>query len=189
MIDLAITSNTSQTEKALKAYAKRAPVALMRALNRGITGARTVMVREIARDTGMKSKDVRDALTMRLATPDRLQTRLAASLKRVPLIDFKGKSLATGVSFRTRGAKRGGVTVRLPSAFIATMSNSHRGIFKRRGRKRLPIKELFGPSLGHVFLKYKPAAVARGRELFQTNLEHELAFDRELPSGTGASDD
>ncbi len=168
-------------------YPKRATRAMVRALNRAIVGGRTLMVKEIARDTGLKSGDVRKALTMREATASRPEARLAASLKRIPLIAFNARGpepsrgQGRGVSYRLRGSKG-----RIPSAFIATMASGHKGVFARvpgKGRhgpapmrSQLPIRELFGPSLGHVFGKYRPAGIARARAAFESNFAHEMGW-------------
>lgn len=156
--------------------------ASVRAMNRAMASARTVMVRAIARDVGLKASVVRDALPLREATWSHPEARLSASLKRIPLIDF-----------HARGTKRGGVTYRLgrgtsrlPHAFIATMPTGHVGVFERvagaarRGpapnRSQLPIKQKFGPSLGHVFRKFRPDGIARALEMFAKNFDHEMAF-------------
>lgn len=160
----------------------RIGVALVRALNRGIRSARPVMVREIARDIGLRAKDVRDAMPMRDATKNRPEATLGAGLKRIPLIDFRAtgpepsRGRGRGVSYRLQGGRS-----RIPSAFIATMQSGHRGVFSRGNKRqstsgRLPISELFGPSLGHVFAKYRALALARAQEVFMTNFDHEFTF-------------
>jgi hypothetical protein len=76
-----------------------------------------------------------------------------------------------------------GVSWSLPSgrgsdahAFIATMPSGHRGVFRRTGIARLPIRELRGPSLVHVFRKFLPAGAARATVALMTNLRSEIAF-------------
>src|SRR6185295_6722251 len=116
----------------LNAYPDRVTRATVRALNRGIASARTLMVREIARDTGLKSADVRNALPMREATANNLTATLAASLKRIPLIKFNARGpepsrgKGRGVTYRLTGSRG-----RHPNAFIATMGSGHRGVFAR----------------------------------------------------------
>lgn len=147
--------------------------ALFRAMNRAVASGRTVMVREIARDVRLKSRDVRDAIRLEEASPSRLTARISASIKRIPLIDFNAKM--------TRGR---GVTARLPPpgagryphAFIATMTSGHVGVFQRVAKARLPIRELYGPSLGNVFSKYRPLGVARVEEVLMKNFDHEMKF-------------
>jgi len=171
--------------------------AMVRALNRAIASGRTFMVRELARDTGLRSTDLRAALSMREATFDKPEARLATTLKRIPLVKFNARGpepsggRGQGVSYRLPSSKG-----RVPTAFIATMRSGHRGVFVRSSkltlranqfkgftRKRLPIRELFGPSLGHVFAKYRPAALVKLREAFDKNFAHELEFARGQSNG------
>lgn len=156
----------------------RTKKAMMRSLNRGINAARTVMVSRISRDTGLRSKDVRDALKVTLATFDRPVARMATTLRRIPLIKFgargpePSRGKGRGVSYKLGGQGK----QRVPEAFIATMKTGHRGVFARKTTDRLPIRELFGPSLGHVFAKYRPEAQGIAQEFFERNFGRELKF-------------
>ncbi len=160
----------------LKEFPGRATRAMVRALNRAIASGRTLMVRDIAGDTGLKSTVVRKAMVMREATASNPEARLAASLKRIPLIDFgasgayPSRGKGRGVSYRLRGSRG-----RLPNAFI-TMRGGHKGVFARVGKARMPIQERFGPSIGHVFGKYRPAGIARIRQVFRDRFRHEMGF-------------
>lgn len=151
--------------------------AVVRAINRGIKSARTFMVRSIADDTGLASKTVRDALRLDLATEDRPEATLAAKLKRIPLIDFHAtgpepsRGKGRGVAYRLSGGR-----TRLPHAFIATMPSGHRGVFARQTKARLGISELKGPSLGHVFGKYREAGFDVAKDAMAKNLTHELVW-------------
>lgn len=170
---------TDQAMKAILRLKEKAPNAIARSLNRAAGSARTVMVREIARDIGLKQGTVREQLVTREARPDKLHTTIEASGKQIPLIDLgasgpePSRGKGRGVSYRNPG--RGG-RVRIPNAFIATMRSGHRGVFKRVTQARLPITELHGPSLPRVFEKHMPAAIARGEEQLVKNLEHEFKF-------------
>jgi hypothetical protein len=155
---------------AFDAYPARTSRAMVRSLNRAIKSGSTLMVRAIAQDTGLRSTDVRKALPITEATISRPVAQLAASLKRIPLIQWKARQTRRGVSYRLKGGQG-----RHPHAFLATMKSGHEGVFARRGRARLEIDEQFGPSLGLVFRKYRPEGEARVVEMFRTNLDHELA--------------
>jgi hypothetical protein len=161
----------------LREYPKGVTRVMVRALNRGIASANTFMGRAIAGDTGLKVGDIKKALTLRKATWSVPEARLATSLKRIPLIDFGAKGpepsrgRGRGVSYRLQGARG-----RHSSAFIATMGSGHRGVFARRLRARLPIKELFGPSLGHVFAKFRPEGLRLALDTFHKNFDHEIDF-------------
>lgn len=153
------------------------PIAEVRAINRTMGSVRTVMVRAIADDLGLKQKDVRDALRMSQASLGRPEAVLAAKLKRIELIDFSAtgpepsRGKGRGVSYKLSGSRS-----RIPNAFIATMSSGHRGVFVRKAKARLGIRQLWGPSLGHVFAKHKAEGIARGREVLVANLKHEIEF-------------
>jgi hypothetical protein len=168
----------TEADAALEAYPKRATTAIVRAINRALGSGRTAMVKAIAADTGLKSGVVREAFKIREATFGNPEGRLATSLKRIPLIDFNAKATRRGVSYRLRGGRG-----RHPNAFIRRMTSGHEGVFVRTGRARLPIRELFGPSLGHVFAKYRPAGIARMREAFATNFAHEMGWAKAQDAG------
>lgn len=182
-ISLTLTLRTEDAEKALRKLKAKANPSCARALNRAIVSARTVMTTEIARDMGMKAADVKAAMTVTEATPTSLSARLAASGKRIPLIKLgaKGPQPSRG---RGRGVSVKGK--RYPNAFLATVGGQHRGVFTRVGsssRKsagawspNLPIAELKGASIGHVFEKYLPIGIARGEEALKKNLESEFRY-------------
>ena len=157
---------------------RRIPAAIARALNRSIESAKTAMNRAIAQDMGLKVSTVSDLIRVERATEDQRVARLYASFKRIPLIDFNARGPEP-----SRGKGRG-VTARMPgglgrypNAFIATMRSGHRGVFTRRSAAgRLPIAELRGPSIGHVFVKHKAIGEARGQEQLAKNLASEFRF-------------
>jgi hypothetical protein len=156
----------------------RTTKAMVRALNRGINSAKTVMVLRISKDAGLKSKDVRAALPVTPATANRPIARLATNLKRIPLIKFgargpePSRGKGRGVTYRIGNSGR----QRIPNAFIGTMASGHRGVFVRKAKGRLPIREAFGPSLGHVFAKYRKEAGGIAQEFFDRNFARELAW-------------
>lgn len=175
---------------------ERVTKATKRALNRAITAARTVMARAIARDTGIKVGDVRDRHLRMTEATLRPEVRLAASLKRIPQIQFDAKGplpsrgQGRGVSFRVGQGR-----TRLPHAFLARMRSGHVGVFTRKGpgqtksprawSKNLPIRERKAAPIGYFFRKYRSIGIARAQEAFATNLHHELTFQRSL-SDAGA---
>ena len=171
-MDLAIEVDNKMVLKALKAYPKKAERASVRALNRAGKSGKSLLTRKIAKNMGLTVGDISRAISVRRATPTLFCVILRASLKRIPLFKFGAKATKRGVSYRA-GSKR----TKLAGAFIARMPTGHTGVFKRRlAVGRLPITELLGPSIGHVFLKYSDEAIARAQEQFPKDLAHELRF-------------
>lgn len=152
--------------------------ATVRSLNRAIKSGQVATARLMAADTGLKVSVVKASMAVSLATFGTPEASVRVfDFKRMPLILFNvkdsgsklTKALGGGVSYAI-----GSVRKSIPNAFIAVMSNGHRGVFARVGKKRLPIRELYGPSLGKVFYKFEEAGQARADEAFRANFEHEL---------------
>lgn len=186
-----LTLNPSQIDKALSRIASSYPKAVARAVNRAASSARTVMVRSVAKDLGIKQATVRERIPINKATAQKLTASLECVGARIPLIEFGAKGpepsrgRGNGVSYRLPGGAG-----RLPHAFIATMpagrrnaalptmatGTGHRGVFARAGKTRLKIIERFGPSMPKVFEKYEKETTEAFEAAFAKNFEHELSF-------------
>lgn len=169
--------------------------AFVRAAKRSIDSGRSVLVKLIAGDTGLQQKVVREAITMRYPTLSDPIASMTARKRRLSVIHFSARGPNPS---RGRG---NGVTWRNPftgqqrneHAFIASTKVQQDGsgaenkaVFVRTaGSKRLPVKKLFGPSIGQVFSKFRPEGVARTLEVFDKNFDHELGF---LNSPAGGAD-
>lgn len=174
-----LTLNTTEWDRGVARLAQRYPNAVTRAMNRAATSARVVMVREVARDLGLRQADISDNITIRptfvSGASGNVSTKFTAQVigsgARIPLYRFRARQTRAGVTARL---PTGAGTY--PGAFIATMKSGHVGVFKRKGATRLPIQELFGPSVTRVFEKYIPIGAARGHEQLGKNLVSEFRF-------------
>jgi len=135
-----------KVERMLRGFPKAVPKVMSRGINRTITSAKTETARKIAAEISLKVSDVKKTIYIKKASYSRWLAQLGISGSRIPLKMFKARQTKKGVSYKI-GAKRKFIK----SAFFATMSSGHIGVFKRLGKFRLPIAELFGPSLGIVF--------------------------------------
>lgn len=188
MASIAVTFDGRQLARAIDELADKAPKAIARAINRSVTSTRAVLARDIAADLGLKVGAVKDKLLIREANPNALEARISVSGKPIPLIAFKARwNRKSGV--RTNLGPPGQGTY--PNAFIATVRtkgavedrafhDGHDGVFQRvtrgKGSKRLPIKELHGPSLPKVFATLTPKALAHAEVELEKNLAHEIDF-------------
>ncbi len=169
--------------KAMLGAIDRAPAkagrAIVRSVKRGTMAGKTLMARLVAKDMGFKVGDVKNQIISRdPRANDPVPTgELRASLKRIPLIKFRAqgpepsRGQGRGVSHKVQGGRK-----RLPEAFIATVGGQHKGVFMRRGTRRLPIRELFGPSIGRVFVKHQKQVTDRAQEQVSKELKHNLQF-------------
>jgi len=199
-----LTLNTREWEDALARLRQRVPAAVARALNRAGDSAVTAMVRVISQDTGVKQADLRGTtkrnrrIWTQPAVPGRERLVVYATAARLPLYDFgttpkepPSRGKGRGVTARLRGGAK-----RYPQAFIARMPSGHVGVFQRKsaslsetsrrlaaasagrgkGPARLPIYELHGPSIAHVFEKHVKVGIQRGYEQLTKNLRSELRY-------------
>lgn len=170
----------------LEKLGKRALPAMARAINRSAGTTSTYMARQVSTDIGLPVTEVKRSVKVDQARPfpAGLRAKIEISGKRIPLIKFKAKGPEPSRG-RGRGvtAKLPGGRGRYPSAFIATMKSGHRGVFARSKKVRLPVTELRGPSLPHVFAKHIPEGLLRGEEAMQKNLAHELRFAMKQSNG------
>jgi hypothetical protein len=145
-----------------------------RALNRTATSARSRVVKGIAAEINLRQKDIRRGVTVDRAKPTRHVARITIKGRRVPLIKFGARQTRKGVTARVR--KRGGRELH-PGAFIATMPTGHVGVFERKRRSRLPIREKRGPSIVEVF--EESVAVTATRDIgaiLEKNLTQQIRF-------------
>jgi Prophage minor tail protein Z (GPZ) len=178
---VAITVKVDVTDwnNAMRRLARDAPRAASRALNRTAQNVQTVAVRLMAQDVGLQNNAVRPSVKIDRATPARPAAAVRTTGKRIPLIAFNasGPEPSRGRGRVTYRIGRGG-RHSVPGSFIATMPSGHRGVFKRRTTRRLPISELFGPSLPRVMLQPPTlkAMNARAHEQLPVNFKRELDF-------------
>ena len=176
-----LTLNTAEVERAIASLRAKSPLAIVRSMNRGMGAGRTQLVRDTARALKLKVGTVRDRTSVGNATTGQLRATIMASAKPVPAIEFGARGPDP-----SRGLGRG-ITTKLPSrrfprAFFAVVGKGqHRGVFERVGKKRLPIREIKGPSVWFVAMKHLPAAAARALEQTLKTLQHEIS--RILPTG------
>jgi Prophage minor tail protein Z (GPZ) len=102
--------------------------------------------RAIAVHTGLKAADVRPRLFYDRVNIGDYETFVRSSRKVFPLIAFKAVQTGVGV----RASKPWGKTQVFRSAFIANAGGSPR-VFRRVGKSRLPIKQMWGPSIHSTF--------------------------------------
>lgn len=174
--------------------------ATVRALNRALSMGATQIARLVSTDTGIKVSDVKKRIYTVEASYERPDGKVATrSLKRIPLMAFQAKGVepSRGIG-RPVTAKVDGARKAYVGSFLANVqyfSNTdfgreyglHKGVFVResgaKGGKRqspkgwsknLPIRQLYGPSLGRVFAKYRPQVVAFMGEKFSAEIERQL---------------
>lgn len=104
---------------------------------------------------------------------ERLKWEMKVSGTPVPLSAFPIRQTKQGVMAEVNVGQR----KLIKSAFIATMSSGHRGVYRRKGDARLPIQELWTTRVSDVFKD--DGFIPRVQERAQTAFS--AAFARLLP--------
>lgn len=136
----AVTSLLERLPRAL-------PRVMQTSINSTLTTLRSRTVRAIARRAAIKQKVVRGDTIVLRATRRQWAGAIRLLGRRIPIRDLSARQTKKGVTFRGPGGRR----KLIPGAFVATMRSGHTGVFARKGRARLPIRELRGPSLAGIW--------------------------------------
>lgn len=121
-----VTEMYGITEKAVK----RAEI---RAINKTLQWLASQIARNLSADLGLAQKKVRQRIRLSYANQRYLAGEFWLGVYDVSLIRFgRGRAVGKGYKVKDRFVKGG---------FLARMKNGHEGVFVRKGRARLPIKE------------------------------------------------
>jgi hypothetical protein len=190
------------------------PRALSAAANRTAQQIKTRVLRIVTSQINVKRSDIdlnkqdqragrSGGVRATLGNPQRPGARVMVSGLRMPLIRFATSAPTPGwkrqrqrrptldqATYRLR--KDGGGRV-VPGSFRARMKTGHWGFWKRSGRKRLPIVELFGPSIPQVLLDDVSMHLLMQQEapaLYQKNMSSQIDrfLQRRKASGGGPVD-
>lgn len=151
-VTVRVTDTFDKLERAFRDLVpvERRNAAYARAINKAVAQARTQWVRFIVKSTQLPYGYVRSATVVFNASAARPTATLTVSGRYLTLFRYAlaagGKPflLPSGVVAGRWGMHRG--------AFIAKMPNGHIGIFARTSKKRLPLKQLYGPSVPRPLL-------------------------------------
>lgn len=177
-----ITVSTEQMERAellLKGIPKGVEKAVAAALNRAAEGARTIAIKKVRERYYIQAKDVRETIEIKKAMINEPVAIIKASGSPLALSKFRITPSNPPAKRRkkpiiARVVRGEGGPIR--SAFVAKMQSGHIGVFRRVGKERLPITELYGPSvpqmLGHESVT--EYIEEKARERLENRLEHEI---------------
>ena len=141
----------------MAALGRQFPKAASSALNRTAKQAKTQASALVRDRYNLKKSDLDRNIKVKNSSPSTLNASLRVSGKRQPLIDFG----ARGTLPSRRGTVGASVEVvkgrrlNVAGSFLGIMKSGHKGVFIRKAQKRLPIKELTGPSVPQMFFAQK----------------------------------
>ncbi len=156
---IAVKFDSAALERKLQQKMARVPRATAAGLNRAAQGGLTLSVREVQKDIGATAqKTIRRNLTVSQATAQKPEAKIigfSSKKDRVPIYEMRPKPRSVTKRRPAGGVRYGPEGKQIPGSFIAALKSGHVGVFKRLGARRLPIRELFGPSVALVFSRKK----------------------------------
>lgn len=186
-VTVQIKLDASEARRYLRIAAPKAvSKATSRGLNKGIMQVRTISIDEVAQERNLLKTVIRQASRIRKSNPNTLTATLTMTGRPIPLKAYGAKVQGQrGRGNKKRvgpGASPVSVAIRkgrrrvVAGAFIGPGGH----VYKRKGRARLPIKKLYGPSLPSAFVKpiVNRAMTRVARTKVPGLIEHELT--REL---------
>ena len=166
----------SLLSKEIDEVAKKTKRAGVRALNKTATQGRNIAQRETRKVINVKAARIKQVYRIIRARNNQSVpiARIEVRYKRFPLIFFNGvRQTKKGVTVKMR-KDRGRKLFK--SAFITTVKSGHKGVFWRKGKKRLPIKELIGPNPQAIFVEKLNAIEKQSIEKLSVIYNRELDF-------------
>ena len=151
------TTVSKSIQKRLSRVANSLERAAATAQNRTATSTVAFFSRSVRQDVNVKAARLKKATRIHRARPSKPVAIIDITGAHITLADMGARQTRKGVSVRQ--LKAGGREV-LKSAFIATMRSGHVGVFRRTGKAKLPIKELYGPSPINLW-KHREIAISR----------------------------
>ena len=179
---LEIKHNLKQVTRSLKQMDKAVRQAYLASINRATQRTKTETGRKTRERYVVKQREVVETIRIRKASGNSLQATLTSRGHAIPLIKF-GTTPKRRPQRPPKAVKaavyRGGAKKPIEGAFVTDVGH-HTGVFERVGKKRLPIRELYGPSVPSMVNSEDVREHARAvyNEEMRKRLPHEL--DRTL---------
>ena len=140
----------ARAAEALQHIAGGANKAMARAINRAIQGARTAASKSIRKVYRVKAGDIRQTMTLRRATPARLEASVTSVGRKLPLFAFAPRPSKPGTGGKGRPhltvSVRKGRRTKHRRAWIGTFL-SRLQVAMRTSSKRFPVRMLKGPAI------------------------------------------
>lgn len=178
-VAISVKWDRSQIKKLEAGPLKAALVrALKKAGSTALRDMRSEASKRVRTRKRIKPRYITRALTIRRpkgSAIERMKWSVDVSGEPVPLTAYPHRQTKKGVSVEVNRGKR----TLIKGAFVATMKSGHKGVFRRRGKARLPIDELRGSRPVDALLHKgeAEAVAARGGRSFSETFQRVLPME------------
>ncbi|QVQ56217.1 tail protein [Paenibacillus phage Pd_22F] len=172
------SKNFKEAAIAVKKLAQNAPKAINRAFARTGQRVQTVAVQEVRKEYIIRAGDVKKYGNLKLTQRnDDIEFRSRG--RNIRLIQFKttpSRVVQRRPKVLKAAVKRDGGKKQISGAFVQHMRNGSLGVFRRRGKQRLPIEQLYGPGVPIMLnsAKIRDKLQDEMTKKLEQRLEHEM---------------
>lgn len=138
------------------------------AINHTVAKANTRVNREVAAMSGLPMREVRGDIRRFSASLSHPEASLKAEGPYHRLSEFSAYATSSGVSAAPWGVRR-----TFPGTFF--IARFHNGVFHRQGKRRFPVKQLWGPAIPREMLRDR--SVAAWDAVIATDLPARMAHE------------
>ena len=182
MLKIGVDSDQlKKLQKVLGSNQRKLPREINSAINKTLTKVQGFVAKEVTQEVAVSQKVVKKSLASKRSIASSLQgTVTLKQTRRISLRDFGARQTNKGVSYkisRTKGRKT--VLGAFQGPKPGVMKASWRGnVFKRVGKKRLPIVKLSGPSPWGVYVINgdDPVVRKKARQELRKQIDRRLRF-------------
>lgn len=172
-----------EIENRIGPFTRRTPSAISNAINRAVTNVNSNIKKEVRKEYNIKAKDIQSTLTKTRATKTNLTGEVVSSGDLIALDKFKVSPKTVNPRRKTPikiGVKKDGLKPVL-RAFVTDINGLK--VMERKGKPRLPINRLFGPSIPQMIDNdgVREKIIQEGQQMFLNRFDHEI--NRILGSG------
>lgn len=166
----------AQVQSRLGALSNKAPNVLTSALNRTVTTVASNIKKEVRKEYNIKALDVTQSITKTKASRTKMTAMVASKGTPIPLDRFKLSPRAVQPKRKKpikAGVKKGGLK-EVVGAFVSDLNGIK--VFQREGKKRLPVKRLYGPSVPQMLGSQEVVnrINQEGAVMFNNRMNHEI---------------
>ncbi|MGL5931922.1 MAG: phage tail protein [Cetobacterium sp.] len=167
-----------RVDKILKGLPNVAKDIKLRAVRRAALAAKAEATRQGRSRYNLKSEEINKTFEFTQPNKNNISATLVSTGERIRLIKFKVSPASVPKKRRVVKVSviKGQGMKTLKTAFVNKMPNGTIGVFQRAGRQRLPITQLYGPSVPQLFREptVKAAIEKKAIDVLENRISHEL---------------
>jgi len=184
MIDIKCEIEKDEIKKIMvnfKKMPKNMKKIIVRTTNRTAKSIKTEMSKSVRSEYIIKNSDIKNSIKTIRANEQHLNAIVRSTGNKIPLYKFKvspNEPITSGKRKKYKvKVKKSGKLKKLEHSFVADIKT--RGLYERVGKKRIPTKTLYGPSIPEMLnnKKINEYVTELAQNMFSKRISHEIEYE------------